>query len=127
MHEYSVMSSLVGSLLDEVRSRNLHGIRYVHIKVGELTFLNPDALGFAFDVLASGTVLEGAELVVAEVKASVRCGNCGYEGRVNYADDPAFHYNVPVISCPECGERPEIAGGKDITIIGVRVEEREDE
>ncbi len=123
MHEYSIMSSMVSALLDEVKRKGIQKISSVQIRVGELTFLNPESLDFAFGVLVAGTVLEGAKLEVDEVKASIQCEKCGYTGSVTYTDDPAFHYNIPIITCPECNSRPEIVKGKEIVITSVKKEE----
>ncbi len=127
MHEYSIMSSMVSALLDEVKGKKIQKIKSVHVEVGELTFLNPDSLDFAFGILAVDTILEGAALEVDEIKASIRCEKCGYTGSVSYTNDPAFHFNIPVITCPECNGRPEIVKGKEIVITSIRAEEVEDE
>ncbi len=128
MHEYSVMSQLVSALLDELemQKKKMEGVKEVKIEVGELTFLGKDQLQFAFKTLSKDTLLEGAELNINEVKAEVRCDDCGYTGGINYSDDPAFHYNIPIISCPECGTKPEVTKGKESKIVGVTAFEKED-
>lgn len=82
---------------------------------------------FAFETLSKDTIVEGAELNVITIDSEVRCENCGYEGGINYSDDPAFHYNVPVISCPECDSKPEIIKGKETKIVGVTAVEKEED
>ncbi len=128
MHEYSVMKQLVSALLDELEGRDIDRVKEVRVEVGDLTFLGEQQLKFAYEALSKETILEGSELNVEKKEAKVRCGECGYEGGVEYADDAAFHFNVPVISCPECGEQPEIIQGKETKIMGVTaVDEGSDE
>ncbi len=129
MHEYSVMNQLVAALLDELEEErdNIERIKEVKIEVGELTFLGEDQLKFAFETLSKDTILEGADLDVNSIESEVRCENCGYEGEINYSNDPAFHYNVPIISCPECDSKPEIIKGKETKIVGVTAVEKEEE
>ncbi len=127
MHEYSVMNQLVSALLDELDGRDVDRVKEVRIEVGELTFLGEDQLKFAYETLGKDTILEGSKLKVESVKAKVKCEECGYEGGVEYSEGPAVHYNVPVISCPECDSKPEIAKGKETKIVGVTAVEEEDE
>ena len=129
MHEYSVMNQLMTALLDELgqEKKNIERIKEVRIEVGELTFLGADQLKFAFEALGKDTIAEGAELNVIKIDSEVRCDDCGYEGGINYSNDPAFHYNVPIISCPECDSKPEIVKGKETKIVGVTAVEKEEE
>ncbi|MFP3871537.1 MAG: hydrogenase maturation nickel metallochaperone HypA [Candidatus Natronoplasma sp.] len=128
MHEYSVMSQLMSALLDELEDEkeNIGDIKEVRIEVGELTFLGEMQLKFAFEALSKETIVEGAELKVMKIESKVRCDECGYEGGIDYTEDPAFHYNVPVISCPECGSKPEIIKGRETKIVGVTAVEKEE-
>ena len=127
MHEYSVMKQLVSALLDELEGRDIYKVKEVRLEIGELTFLGEDQLSFAYEVLGKDTILEGSELSVKEIEATVRCDECGYEGGVEYSDEKAFHLNVPVNSCPECGAKPEIVKGKENKIVGGTEEEEKDE
>ncbi len=127
MHEYSVMNQLVSALLDELEERNVNRVKEVRIEVGELTFLGEDQLKFAYETLGKDTVLEGSELKVKSVKSEVKCEECGYEGGIDYSERPEVHYDVPVISCPECGSKPGIIKGKETKIVGVTAVEEEDE
>lgn len=123
MHEYSVMKQLVSALLDELDGRDIDKVKEVRIKIGDLTFLGAEQLKFAYEVLSKDTILEGSELNVEKIEAKINCEECGYEGDVDYSEDPAFHYDVPVLSCPECGSKPAIVKGKETVIDGVTAEE----
>jgi len=123
MHEYSVMKQLVSALLDELEEKNVKKVKEIRIEIGELTFLGEQQLKFAHEVLSKDNILEGSQLKVKTKDAKVKCDNCGYEGGVSYSNDPGFHFNIPVISCPECGEKPNVIQGKETMITGVTAEE----
>ncbi|MFO7791513.1 MAG: hydrogenase maturation nickel metallochaperone HypA [Candidatus Saliniplasma sp.] len=123
MHEYSVMKQLVSALLDELKDKDVKKVKEVRVEIGELTFLGEQQLNFAFEVLSKDSILEGSELKVKMKDAEVRCNQCGYEGGVSYSNDPGFHFNIPVISCPDCGEKPKVIQGKETMITGVTAEE----
>jgi len=127
MHEYSVMTSLVSALLDELEGRDIDKVKEVKVEIGTLTFLGHEQLKFAYEALSKDTILEGSELNIITKEAKIDCPECGYEGEVNYTEDPAFHYNIPIISCPECGKKPDIIQGKEMRIVGVTAVEEEDE
>ncbi|MFW6038644.1 MAG: hydrogenase maturation nickel metallochaperone HypA [Candidatus Saliniplasma sp.] len=123
MHEYSVMKQLVAALLDELQDKEIDKVKQVRVEVGDLTFLGENQLKFAYEVLSKDTILEGSELKVLNKPAKIHCSRCGYEGGVKYSDDHSFHYNVPVLSCPECDSKPEVIQGKEMTIVGVTAQE----
>jgi hydrogenase nickel incorporation protein HypA/HybF len=72
----SIIQSLVALATEHARGRKVHRIT---VEVGALTAVLPDSLHFCFDVVASGTVLEGATLEIVEVAAAARCRSCGEE------------------------------------------------
>ncbi len=129
MHEYSVMNQLISALLEglEDQEREMERIKEVRLEVGELTFLGEDQLNFAFETLSKDSILEGAELNIEKVDSEIYCEECGYKGGIEYSNYPSFHYNVPVISCPECEAKPEIVKGKETKIVGVTAVEKEEE
>jgi hydrogenase nickel incorporation protein HypA/HybF len=76
MHELSIAGAVV-----EIATRHAAGrkVARVELRVGHLRQVVPSALEFAFELVAVGTPLEGAQLVMEEVPAGVRCGACGAE------------------------------------------------
>ncbi len=74
MNELSVAESII-----DIAQRNARGRRVakVEVRVGDLRQVAPESLDFAFNLLARGTALEGAELVVWYVSAAGRCRHCG--------------------------------------------------
>jgi hydrogenase nickel incorporation protein HypA/HybF len=110
MHELSI-----AALIADIAIRHADGRRVsrVEVRVGHLRQVVPSALEFAFELVAQGTPLEGAELVLEEVAVTVRCGTCGAESRLD---------GFPLI-CP-CGSAAvEIVAGEELTVESLDVEE----
>jgi hydrogenase nickel incorporation protein HypA/HybF len=74
MHELSITRNIVA-----IVSERAHGakVTQVTLEIGQLSAVLPDAIRFCFDVVAKGTVLEGAQLEVIEVPGRGRCRDCG--------------------------------------------------
>lgn len=123
MHEVSIMSSIIESVLEELRKYQVEKVEEINLVIGELTFLGVEQLQFAFEVLSKGTILEGAQLTIDSEKVKVRCTACNYEGPINYSDGSDSHYALPILACPSCGERVDVILGKSCTVKSVRMVE----
>lgn len=124
MHEYSLAHALLEGLSEHLRREPVSGrVRAVHVRKGELLILSGEALAEAWRILTEGTPLAGAELQIETVPVRVRCGGCGYEGPVRYAREEGWHFAVPVLACPRCGGRAQVAEGRDLAIVGLTVDE----
>jgi hydrogenase nickel incorporation protein HypA/HybF len=113
MHELSIADAVV-----QIAARNAAGRRVtrVELKVGHLRQVVPSALEFAFELVAEGTPVEGAELVMEEVPATVRCRTCGAESRLT--EFPAH--------CAPCGGLDvDITGGEELLVDALELEEND--
>jgi len=122
MHEYSVVAELVSALLpqlDGVRGRVVE----VHLHKGELRVLSDIALRNAFELVVTGTRLDGATLRVHPVAAAIRCSACDFRGAPELLTEPALHFSIPVLSCPRCGGEVELTSGRELYVDTVSVED----
>jgi hydrogenase nickel incorporation protein HypA/HybF len=119
MHEFSVMSQIVSSILEEAGKRNALRVEEVVLELGEFTMLGEEQMRFSYDVLARDNVLEGSELVIKHVKGTIRC-DCGFEGAVSVSEDTP-HRPSPVLECPECHGPAAIATGRECVIRDIRM------
>jgi hydrogenase nickel incorporation protein HypA/HybF len=111
MHELSIADAVA-----TIASRHAAGrkVSRVDLKVGHLRQVVPDSLMFAFELVSIGTELEGAELVIEEVPASVRCGACTAE--TTLVEFPAH--------CAACGGFDvEVNGGDELLVDSLEIEE----
>jgi hydrogenase nickel incorporation protein HypA/HybF len=108
MHELSIARALVAAAERHAAGRR---VAVVRLRVGALRQVVPEALDFAFPLAARGTLCEGARLEQELVPARLRC--CG---RTWPLERPDFR-------CPACGGRAEPAGGEELELESIEVEE----
>jgi hydrogenase nickel incorporation protein HypA/HybF len=77
VHELALADAVVTIVREHARGRRVTAIE---VKVGRLRQVVPDALAFAFELVAQGTNVEGARLELEHVPVRVRCRTCAAEG-----------------------------------------------
>jgi hydrogenase nickel incorporation protein HypA/HybF len=80
VHELSIAEAIVRIADGHAAGRQ---VVKVELKVGHLRQVVPSALAFAFELVAEGTAVAGAELVMEEVPARGRCRACGAETQLD--------------------------------------------
>ncbi|MDY6864813.1 MAG: hydrogenase maturation nickel metallochaperone HypA [Halobacteriota archaeon] len=123
MHEFSTMTQIVEVVLKEASKHNADSVTEVRLQIGELTFLGVDQMKFAYKVLSEDLdILGGSDLIIEEVKATVRCDDCGYMGRIGYEDEMLANERLPRLSCPNCDQPVEIVTGNECLIKDIVVD-----
>jgi hydrogenase nickel incorporation protein HypA/HybF len=121
MHEFSIASSLVDSLLELAKKDHIQGkLIEVHLKVGKLRAISIEQLKFSYKVLAKGNFLDGSKLEIDETPAMIHCLKCGLKEDFELVDD-SYHFGVPTLSCPKCGATVNLEGGDDVVITKLRI------
>ncbi len=111
MHELAIAEAVVDVALRHARARAVHR---VELKVGHLRQVVPSSLQFAFELLSSGTSLDGAELVIEEVPARGRCRACATETTMT---------EFP-LQCSRCGGLDlELLAGEELLVEALELEE----
>ena len=111
MHELAIAEAVVAIAERHARGRR---VRSVEVEVGHLRQVVPAALEFAFELVARGTAVEGAELVLRAVSVSGRCRDCG------------AHSAMPGLppACGRCGSVDvEIVTGEELRVDALELEE----
>ena len=107
MHEMSLCESLVGIVERTARANNAKAVRQVTLLVGPLSCADPDAMRFAFDACARGTLAEGARLDIETPPGTAWCFEC------NDTVTVSSHRDV----CPRCdGSRLQVTGGEELRV-----------
>lgn len=110
MHELSIAEAVVA-----IAERHAAGRRVtrVELTVGHLRQVVPSALEFAFQLLTTGTALEGAELAMEEVPATGTCRECGAQTTMR-----AFP-----LRCGRCGGlEVAITAGEELLVAAIECE-----
>jgi len=120
MHEFSVMTQIVDSVLAEAKRRDAHKVEQVELEIGEFTMLGHEQMRFAYEVLSRDTVLQGSNLEIRVIKGRIKCDSCGYEGDMRVAEDTP-HRSVPILECPKCHAAAKIVEGRDCLVRNIRM------
>jgi len=116
MHELSIVSTLVESVLEFVAVHQVGKVINVKLSVGELTCVEAEQMRFCYTALTEKTSLEGSVLEIEMVPAEVKCPHCLYQGPPKYWEDALCAAPVPTLQCPKCGKAAEAAQGHECTI-----------
>lgn len=108
MHELALTQSIVDAITEQTADA---GVAAVRLTIGRLSGVVPEAVRFSFDVVAAGTTLDGARLVIDQPRGRARCRACG----------AAFEVADLVLLCP-CGSADvEVVSGRELKITSVEV------
>lgn len=114
MHELSIVEAIIEQVEKEVARVGESGrVCRLELVIGRLSGVNTDSIRFAFEMLAPGTLVEGAALQIAEPRPLCRCRSCG----------EATEVEELVASCPRCqsGE-VYLEGGQDLLLESIELE-----
>jgi hydrogenase nickel incorporation protein HypA/HybF len=113
MHELSIMQSALDQVLDKARQAGAGRVHAIHLRIGALSGVVPDALQFAFEALADGTLAQGARLLIEDVPARFWCAACNHE----------FAATRMFAECPGC-HRPstELRAGREMELTSLEVD-----
>ena len=112
MHELSIAESVV-----RIADRHAAGRRVarVEVKIGRLRQVVPSALEFAFQLVAEGTTVDGAELAIEDVPAAGVCRDCATESSL-----PDFPFR-----CLHCGGLDlEVIRGEELLVDSLELEDQ---
>jgi hydrogenase nickel incorporation protein HypA/HybF len=111
MHELAITQSIVDAVAERTYGAR---VAVVHLRVGKLSGVVPDALRFCFELVSDGTPLQGAVLDIEEPEGRGRCRSCG--------DD--FVLSHLILLCP-CGSADvDTYSGQELSVRAVEVAAR---
>ena len=93
MHELSLAGGVLKLVEDTALREPFTRVLQLRLEVGKLAAVEVQALRFALESLAPGTVLEGAELLIDEPAGQAWCMGCSQTVEIVARGDP----------CPSCG------------------------
>jgi hydrogenase nickel incorporation protein HypA/HybF len=106
MHELAITQSVVDAVTERTGTARVVAVR---VRVGRLAGVVPDAMSFCFDLVTSGTPLDGAVLEFDQPEGRGRCRTCGTE----------FVLADLVLLCA-CGSADvEVLAGRELAVASV--------
>jgi hydrogenase nickel incorporation protein HypA/HybF len=113
IHEYAVTRGLINIIRDEAEKANAVKITEIKLVIGDLSTIIDESVQMYFDIMALGTVAEGAKLIFRRVPAEFWCAAC----------KKAFIKPNIGFNCPYCGEIGTATGkGKEFYIESMEAE-----
>lgn len=76
MHELAICQSLMDQVNQIVYEHNAQAVELILLKIGPLSGVDPELLRQAFPLVAAGSKMEQAELVIEDQPVTVKCDTC---------------------------------------------------
>jgi hydrogenase nickel incorporation protein HypA/HybF len=112
MHELSIAISIVEIVEEEARQAGAHAIDKVHLEIGSLSGVMPDALEFAMKEAVIGTSLQNSNIEIDFIQAVAVCEDCCQEF------ETTDHYKA----CPFCNSlNTNFIKGKELKIKSIEI------
>jgi hydrogenase nickel incorporation protein HypA/HybF len=112
MHEVGIAESICDAVRTHVPDG--HRLCRVVVEYGPLCGVAPQALGFAFEVVAGHVGLQGAVLEMRVSPAAASCPACSQQWKLEHLD----------WTCPACGHVPAtVDGGEVLKVTEIEVDD----
>ena len=117
MHELSIVSSVVDSVMESLERYPGARVKEVRLRVGALSAVVEDSLQFCYEIATADTPLEGSKLVVKILPVVMHCARCDADVELQ---------SVQSFRCPRCGELVgDLRQGRELEIEAIEIEEGE--
>ena len=130
MHEWSIASNILYTVLEYSRKRGLSRVDRVDVIVGELSQIDLNILKFALRELSKNHSLDENVFNFIIEKTLLKCSVCRYKWSFNdfkeklireFGEDNPIHFIPDLVysftSCPKCGSKDfNIISGKGVKI-----------
>jgi hydrogenase nickel incorporation protein HypA/HybF len=106
VHELAITQSVVDAVTERTGTARVASVR---VRVGRLAGVVPDAMLFCFELVTSGTALDGAVLEIEQPEGRGRCRACG----------AGFALPDLILLC-DCGSADvEVLAGRELAVASV--------
>lgn len=113
MHEMSIAESIIEIVEKEAGKAGVSSVEEVELEIGFLAGIEYESLSFALKVLAPGSILKDANIVINKPPGLAKCFNCDHE----FPTDSAINI------CPECESYGcNIIRGKELRVSSIVID-----
>ena len=118
MHETAFAAGILRIVREEARRHKVARITEIHLQVGLLSAVEEHGLRACFELLAEGSVAQGAVLKTASAPLPASCASCGH----------TFELLTRSFFCPRCRSAEiQVQGGHGCTIQSISAERADQE
>ena len=112
MHELSIAMSIVDMATEEAEARGAR-VEAVHLRLGALSGLVPEALLASYGIACDATPLEGSRLVIENVPIVIFCPRCRAEREAQ---------STEWFCCAVCGaSSADVVRGREIEVVALEL------
>jgi hydrogenase nickel incorporation protein HypA/HybF len=113
MHELAVTQSILDISLRHAQKVDAKRIVMINLVVGKFSSVVDDSVQFYWDMIAEGTIAQGATLHFERIPAEMKCLDCGH----------TFEPNDETFACPKClSPKVRITKGEELRVESIDVE-----
>jgi hydrogenase nickel incorporation protein HypA/HybF len=115
MHELSIVSSIVDTVMESLVAYPGARVKEVRLRVGALAAVERESLDFCYGIATEGTPLEGSALVVNRLPVVMHCEPCGQDVELD---------GVQSFRCPRCDALCyDLRQGRELEIEAIEIDE----
>jgi hydrogenase nickel incorporation protein HypA/HybF len=112
MHEYPITCEILRLAEEKAKGEGAVSVEEISLVVGEQSGFIGDSIKLYFDIIAEGSIAEGAEIKILPVNSKLNCRACG----------SVFERAPFSFACPECGGDGEPTDiGKEFYIKDIKI------
>ena len=112
MHEMAIAQSILNLVIEETTGRKVKRVRTVNLKVGQLSGVVPEALGFCWQMVSQDSPAAGSKLAIEEEPLVAVCQACG-----------EFKIEDYLFACPRCSSGDiTITQGRELYLSSIEVD-----
>jgi hydrogenase nickel incorporation protein HypA/HybF len=113
MHELSIALSILEGVEEEVTQHGYGPVEAIHVRIGALSGVVPQALLSAFELAREGTRFSESLLTIEDSPVVIRCYSCGTDGLVE---------SIQWMICPTCAQpASEIVAGRELEVVALEL------
>lgn len=113
MHELAVTQSILDISLRHAKEAGAKQITSINLVIGEFASIVDDSVQFYWDLLADGTIAQGAQLHFERIRGEMTCTHC----------KRSFHPKDTDFACPNCESQfVQITKGDEFRVDSIDVE-----
>jgi hydrogenase nickel incorporation protein HypA/HybF len=113
MHELSITESVLEIALRHAQAAQARRVTDLYLVIGQLTSFIDDSIQFYWDMLAQGTLAEGARLHFKRIQAELVCLDCNQR----------YTPSITSMACTACsGTRVRVVAGDEFFVEAIEIE-----
>ena len=118
MHELSITQNILEIALRHGEKAQASKITDLHLIIGQLSSVVDDSVQFYWDMIAEGSLAEGAKLHFKRIPARLECTECGQTYSLEGSQ---------LDGCPACdSSKVKVIAGKEFQLESIEIENEGD-